>query len=105
MEISNDLTWWITMIELPVITALFWLIWQIRAESQRKIEYLQRVVELRSEQLRDSLAAFKLEAAQNYASQTALRDLESRLVQHLLRIEAKLDKTALKAEALQAKSE
>ena len=33
-----------------------------------------------------------------------MKELETRLVEHLLRIEAKLDKTALKAEALGAKT-
>lgn len=63
------------------------------------------MLEHRSDQLRDALSGFKLEVAKTYASQTDLRALESRLVEHLLRIESKLDATALKAEALKAKSE
>ncbi|MES2728504.1 MAG: hypothetical protein V4621_00195 [Pseudomonadota bacterium] len=53
--------------------------------------------------LRDALAAHRLEVARNYAQIADMRDLERQLIDHLLRIEAKLDKTALKAEALQAK--
>ena len=51
---------------------------------------------------RDALAAFKLEVAKSYASISDMRELEDRLVAHLLRIEAKLDTTAMKTEALRA---
>jgi hypothetical protein len=104
-DISHDLAWWISVIELPVITGLLWLIWQTRCESVQRTDQLSSLIDMRSEQWREALGAFKLEVAKGYASQKALRDLESRLVQHLLRIESKLDKTALKAEALKAKSE
>lgn len=58
------------------------------------------MVESRNAQLREALSAFKLEVAKSYASVSDLRDLETRLVSHLLRIEAKLDTTALKTEGL-----
>ncbi|MCM2344882.1 MAG: hypothetical protein NDJ24_10020, partial [Alphaproteobacteria bacterium] len=58
------------------------------------------VMESRHAQLREALSAFKLEVAKSYASVSDMRDLEGRLVSHLLRIEAKLDTTALKTEAL-----
>ncbi|MCD8494062.1 MAG: hypothetical protein LRY39_01340 [Alphaproteobacteria bacterium] len=66
---------------------------------------MQTLLERRTEQLRDALNAFKLEVAKTYASQNDLRQVELRIVDHLLRIEAKLDTTALKAEALKAKAE
>ena len=76
MELFNDtIIWWVTVIEVPVITALFWLMWRTR----------------------ENLNDFKLDVAKTYASHTDLRELETRLVEHLLRIEMKLDKTALKA--------
>ncbi len=37
-------------------------------------------------QLREGLAAYKLEVAKNYASMTYLKDVERRLTAHLLRI-------------------
>ncbi len=103
--LSTELSWWITVIDLPAMTGLFWLIWHTRRDNDRNINHLKTVLDRRSEQLRDALGAFKLEVARNYASQKDLRDLERRIVQHLLRIESKLDTTALKAEALKAKSE
>ncbi len=102
--LSQDLVWWITVFDLPAMAGLFWLIWRTRADSGRAVDHLQMMLDRRSEQFRDALNAFKLEVAKTYASHTDLRDLEARLVSHLLRIEAKLDTTALKAEAAQAQN-
>ena len=75
-----DLIWWITFIDLPALAGLLWMIWR----------------------LRESLNSFKLEVAKTYASQSDMRAIEKRLTQHLLRIESKLDATALKTEGLAA---
>ncbi len=100
---SQELVWWITVIDLPAMTGLFWLIWRTRQDNDRAVDHLHQLLDRRSDQLREALHAFKLEVAKAYASQTDMRDLEKRLVNHLLRIEAKLDATALKAEALNAR--
>ena len=75
---SNGLLWWITAIELPALAGLLALVLR----------------------LREALAGERLEAVKTYATFGAVRELENRLVSHLLRIEAKLDTTALKTEAL-----
>lgn len=103
--LSQDLVWWITVVDLPAMAGLFWLIWRTRQESDTATDHLQNLLERRTEQLRDALNAFKLEVAKTYASQNDLRQVEMRIVDHLLRIEAKLDATALKAEALKARVE
>ena len=61
---------------------------------------LRDVVDSRNAQLREALAAFKLEVAKSYAALSDLRETEDRLTGHLLRIEDKLDMTALKTAAL-----
>lgn len=99
---SNDLIWWITAIDLPALGGLFWLIWRTRKESEHAVSRLREVVEARNAQMREALAAFKLEVAKSYASIGDLKDVEGRLVSHLLRIEAKLDSTAIKTEVLHA---
>lgn len=103
--LSQDLVWWITVIDLPAMAGLFALIWRTRQDSLAARAHLQSLLEKRSNQLRDALNAFKLEVAKTYASQNDMRELETRLVNHLLRIESKLDTTALKAEALHAKTD
>ena len=99
-DTGNPLTWWITAIELPALGSLFWLIWRTRHENADEIDHLREVVESRNAQLREALSAFKLEVAKSYASVSDMKELETRLVSHLLRIEAKLDTTALKTEGL-----
>lgn len=102
-SISSDLAWWITVFDLPAMAGLFWLIWRTRQDSEKATDHLHALVGRRCDQLREALNAFKLEVAKTYASQTDMRALEARLTGHLLRIEAKLDATALKAESLHAK--
>lgn len=97
--VSQDLMWWITVFDLPAMAGLFWLIWRTRRDGEEALDHLQDLLDQRSSQLREGLNAFKLEVAKNYASHNDLRALEARLVGHLLRIESKLDRTALKAEA------
>ena len=99
-EISQDLIWWITVVDLPAMVGLLLMIWRVRGETDKAIDEVHITLDRRCEQLREALHGFKLEVAKNYASQNDLRLLEARLVEHLLRIEAKLDKTALKAASL-----
>lgn len=103
--LSQDLAWWISVVDLPAMAGLFALIWRTRHDNEKAVSHVQALLDMRSDQLREALFSFKLEVAKTYASQRDLRDLESRIVEHLLRIESKLDVTALKAEALKAKSE
>jgi hypothetical protein len=79
-DIFNMFGWWIAVIEIPALSALFWMVLRLARD----------------------LADYKLEAAKSYARISEVQVLENRLTSHLLRIEAKLDVTALKAEALQA---
>lgn len=94
INLSPDLMWWLSAIEIPALAALFGLIWRTRAEaSSAQIA------------LREALSAFKIEAARTYAGHSDVHALERRLVSHLLRIEAKLDKTAIAAARLETKGE
>ncbi len=99
---SNDLMWWVTAIDFPALGSLFWMIWRTKKESDVSVRHLREIVETRNAQMREALASFKLEVAKNYASISDLKDLKTRLVSHLLRIESKLDVTAMKTEALHA---
>ena len=100
--IDSGLVWWITAVDLPVMSGLFWLTLKIRHEAESAIDTLYETLDMRCTQLREGLSGFKLEVAKSYASVGDLKDLENRIVSHLLRIESKLDQTALKTEALKA---
>ncbi len=80
---------WITAIELPALSALFWMIWHGRRESDDAIDALK-----------DQISAHQIEIARHYAPSRDLHTLENRLTAHLLRIESKLDATALKTEKI-----
>jgi hypothetical protein len=99
---DSGLIWWITAVDLPVLSGLFWLISRIRKETEEAIDVLHETLEVRSSQLREGLSAFKLEVAKSYASVGDMKDLESRIIAHLLRIEAKLDRTSLITAELKA---
>lgn len=87
----SDFSWWVTAIEIPALSSLFWLCWRNKNEVDCTIL-----------SLRKDLVRFQLEVARSYAQSSDLRELEGRLTSHLLRIEAKLDTTALKTEALKS---
>lgn len=78
---NENFFWWLSAIEIPVLSGLFWMIWKVKSE----------------------LSDYKIEVANNYARSSDVMQVETRLTSHLLRIEAKLDVTALKTESLKAK--
>lgn len=79
--------WWIAVIEIPIISALFWLIWNSRKEFEAGLTKISA-----------ALAEHRIEVAKTYAETRDLRIIENRLTAHLLRIEAKLDVTNFKSE-------
>lgn len=89
--IAIDLIWWFTAVELPALAGLFWLIQRHRDRLQQEIAQTQAEQRAAITATRAALADHKLEVAQTYASLSALKDVETRLTEHLLRIEAKLD--------------
>ncbi|MCB9960261.1 MAG: hypothetical protein H6843_16820 [Rhodospirillaceae bacterium] len=88
-----DPLWWISMVELPALAGLFWLIWRVRRDSDDAAARLRQRSDDGDARVRADLADFKLEVAREYASLASLKDVERRLVAHLLRIEDKLDRT------------
>jgi len=86
-----DLIWWITAFELPAMAGLFWLIWRSRQIHDDNQSELRENSEAGLGHLRESLSAYKLEVAKNYASIAYMKDVERRLTGHLVRIENKLD--------------
>lgn len=92
----THMVWWLTAVYIPITGAIFALYIRMRRDHDTAVDALHKLLETRHIQLRDSLAAYKLEVAKTYASVSDLRDVEGRLVAHLLRIEAKLDRTVEK---------
>ena len=89
-----DLIWWITAVELPALGGLYWLAWRNRRDADAGLDLLRRQADAGERALREALAAYKLEVATSYVSIPYLREVEARLTDHLIRIEAKLDRSA-----------
>lgn len=88
----SHMVWWLSAIYIPITVTLFTFLWRIKRDTNEAIDELQKLIHTRHSQLRDSLAAYKLEVAKSYASVNDMREVEKRLVSHLLRIEEKLDR-------------
>ncbi|MDI3306905.1 MAG: hypothetical protein QJR07_07350 [Acetobacteraceae bacterium] len=84
-------TWWISVIEAPVVAALFWMIHGLRQDLQNRIERSDQRENDAVSRTRDELAEFKLEVARTYVPLSLIRDVDRRLSQHLLRIEEKIE--------------
>ncbi len=96
---SMNLAWWIGVVEVPAVAGLLWLIHRARRDGDVAREALRAAFERTCAGLRDGLAAHRLEVARGYVSNAHLKDVETRLTEHLLRIEAKLDHVASRAGA------
>jgi hypothetical protein len=86
-----DLAWWISVIEVPLLAALFKLMWDVRRDLSSKIEQMDIRHAESTGRLRDDLAAFKLEVARGYVPMQMMREVDRRLSMQLMRIEEKLD--------------
>ncbi|WP_428248920.1 hypothetical protein [Ferrovibrio sp.] len=95
-----DFAWWLSAVELPALAGLFWMLQRQREQGEQAIEAVARDCRLAIQATRAALADYKLEVAQSYASVGALKDVETRLTEHLLRIEAKLDQASVQKHAL-----
>ena len=84
-------TWWISVIEIPIAAALFWMINGLRQDLQNRIERSDHRESEAMGRARDELAEFKLEVARTYVPLSLIRDVDRRLSQHLLRIEEKIE--------------
>ena len=90
---GDSLFLWVTMVEMPVLAGLFWLVWRNRRDGDAALADMRKGVEVSLAQVREALSAYKLEVAKSYASIAGLKEVEGRLTAHLLRIETKLDDT------------
>ncbi len=91
MHESLDVIWWITAVELPVISGLFWMINRHRRDAELSLEAVRQRADNANSQAREALANYKVEVARSYAGLDTLKTVEQRLTDHLLRIEAKLE--------------
>ncbi|HXF88151.1 MAG TPA: hypothetical protein VNK48_07360 [Xanthobacteraceae bacterium] len=76
-----DLQWWITVIGVPLVAALFWL----RFHDREAVDSGLR-------EIKDELSNYKLLVATSFVSVASMKDLENRIMAHLEKIENKIDR-------------
>ncbi|WP_409727454.1 hypothetical protein [Pseudorhodoplanes sp.] len=81
MRTVMDLQWWITVIGVPLVGALFWLRFHDRNETDAALRALK-----------DELANYKLLVATSFVTATSMKELEGRIMSHLDKIEKKIDR-------------
>jgi hypothetical protein len=94
MPIQIEPLWWITAVEAPVVTALFWMIHGLRRDMQERIERGDQRDSDALTRTRDELAQFKIEVARTFVPLSLIRDLDRRISDHLIRIEEKLEEVS-----------
>lgn len=87
----TEINSWAVIAGFPALAALFRMLVRIRKEIDDDILQIKNTHEHDNSSVREALAEFKLHVARNYVSVNYLKDVESRLTNHLLRIEKKLD--------------
>lgn len=89
----SELTTWMAMVEVPLFATLFRLLAKTKKDIDGELLLLKDNHGQHHAAVREALAEFKLHVAKNYVPVTYLKDVETRLTDHLLRIEKKLDET------------
>lgn len=93
--------------DAPLAALMLWMLHNLRRDMQAKDANPTAPPPADGKQpetARDELAAFKLEVARTYVPLSLIRDLDSRLSLHLVRIEEKLDEVSRAATAAAAVS-
>ncbi|MCT4552141.1 MAG: hypothetical protein N4A44_00575 [Alphaproteobacteria bacterium] len=95
MRTGIDIYWWISVIEIPILGLLFYLIRNNGEATIKGDEKLENKLDYQISELLKELSEFKLYSAKEYASISYIKDLEKRLTNHLIRIEEKVENTKL----------
>jgi len=88
--------------DAPVMLLLIWMLHVLRRDIAQRPEFHAQAPSTPAAPARDELVEFKLEVARTYVPLSLIRDLDSRLSLHLMRIEEKLDEVSRAATAAAA---
>jgi hypothetical protein len=90
-ESLQPLIWWIAAVDVPIIGSLVLMILHSRRDQSGRFDAIRNIMDESHDDLWQSVTDFKLVVARSYASNDDLKDVEQRLIAHLLRIESKLE--------------
>lgn len=86
-----SLSQWITVVEVPIIIALFGWIMKTKGEQAAKYESIAAALARVEQKATQELYDFKLQAAQAYATSSQIQEVERRMLEGIRRIETKMD--------------
>lgn len=98
--INPAVVWLLSVINIPMLLGAGLMIIRFYKDVETRFATQQKNHDVMVADIERRLTDIKLAIANDYARISAVQDIERRVVSHLLRIESKLDVTALKAEAL-----
>lgn len=83
---------WIQAVEIPAILFLAGLMVKNRRDLQAQAETMRAELQRFIAGVQQNLHVFEVKVAENYATATYLKDVETRLVRSLARLEEKIDR-------------
>ncbi len=90
-DMFQPIIWWVAVVDIPIIGSLVLMILHSRKDQNMRYDAIRRIIDQSHDELWQSVSDFKLVVAKSYASNDDLKDVEHRLIAHLLRIESKLE--------------
>jgi hypothetical protein len=90
MNSGIDLSWWISVVEIPVFAGMFWIVRNNMSRLENSLKEQEEKSKHEMISMIENISAFRVDVAMNYASMSYLKDVENRLTAHLLRIEEKI---------------
>jgi hypothetical protein len=88
MSIEVWIDWGVTLVIVGGIARLDLI---YRRRMRDRIDQIETRLDVSKGQAREALSAYKLEVAKSYTTTGYLKDVETRLTERLIRIEAKVD--------------
>lgn len=86
--LPKAILWWVVAVDVPLLL-MFGRLWQ---RLRQELSHMRT-------QTHEAVTQLRLELVKDYASTSELRETETRLISHLLRLETKLDHTNTRAQA------
>jgi hypothetical protein len=86
------LAWWIAVIGMPVVGAIFVLIFRHRDAAEKAVEDVRQTGERSCAILKEEIYNFRLRSAEQFASISYLKDVETRIMANLEKIDKKIDR-------------
>ena len=83
--LTMDSLWWVSIVQLPAIVALYGHVRRVRREARAAVDDLRHELELHLAHVRGGTVSCQLDHARRQPCATGLTEMESRLTRRLRR--------------------